>query len=38
MSILFVVQPEEPEAPCVLLCVLAAPSPILILFALRTVP
>ena len=33
MSILFVVQPAEPEAHCVLLLVLAAPSPALILFA-----
>ena len=38
MSMLFVVQPDEVGPQCVLLFLLAAPSPALILFTVRTVP
>ena len=38
MSILIVVQPDAAGTQCVLLFLLAAPSPALILFTVRTVP
>jgi hypothetical protein len=38
MSILFVVQPDAGATQCVLLFLLAAQSPTLIVFSVRTVP